>query len=128
MVPNWRIVRESRSAGKCRNADGAQAMVIAADWVSDVLHFWFDETRPDQWCKKDAAFDASIRSRFLALHEVLADRPSEELFREARTALASIIVFDQMSRNMFRNTPRAFATDDKALGIAVAVVAQGLDA
>jgi uncharacterized protein (DUF924 family) len=102
-------------------------MIIAADWVSDVLGFWFEETKPEQWFKKDAAFDASIRRRFLALHEVLATRPSEELFADARTALAAIIVFDQMPRNIFRNTPRAFATDVKALGIAVAAVAQGLD-
>jgi uncharacterized protein (DUF924 family) len=108
--------------------DGAQAMMIAADWVSDVLGFWFEETRPEQWFKKDPAFDASVRRRFLALHEILADRPGEELSSDARTALASIIVFDQMSRNMFRNKPGAFATDGKALGIAVAVVAQGLDA
>lgn len=102
--------------------------MITADWVSDVLGFWFEETRPEQWFKKDPAFDASIRRRFLALHEVQASRPSEELFRDARSALAAIILFDQTSRNMFRDTPTAFATDDKALGIAVAVIAQGFDA
>jgi uncharacterized protein (DUF924 family) len=102
-------------------------MMIAADWVSDVLSFWFEETRPEQWFRKDAAFDESVRRRFLALHEVLASRPSEELFGDARTALAAIIVFDQMPRNMFRDHPQAFATDKKALGIAIAAVARGLD-
>jgi uncharacterized protein (DUF924 family) len=36
-------------------------------------------------------------------------------------------VFDQMPRNMFRDHPHAFATDKKALGIAIAAVARGLD-
>ena len=40
-------------------------------WVGDVLKFWFEQTEPDQWFKKDLAFDASIRERFLGLHEVL---------------------------------------------------------
>lgn len=102
-------------------------MIIAQDWVGDVLAFWFEETPKEQWFKKDAAFDADVRRRFLALHEVLAGRKSEELFADVRTALAAIIVFDQMPRNMFRNSPRAFATDKKAMGVAVAVVARGFD-
>jgi uncharacterized protein (DUF924 family) len=103
-------------------------MIVAEDWPGEVLKFWFEETPREQWFKKDAAFDKEVRRRFLALHEVLAEQTSEDLFADARTALAAIIVFDQMSRNMFRDSPRAFATDEKARGIALAVVAQGLDA
>jgi uncharacterized protein (DUF924 family) len=47
--------------------------------------------------------------------------------RDARTALAAIVVFDQMPRNMFRGTARAFATDPQALDIADAAVASGFD-
>lgn len=102
--------------------------MISADWVGDVLTFWFKETTPEQWFKKDKEFDATVRKRFLALHEVLAARPSEELFADARTALAAVIVFDQMSRNMFRDTPRAFATDGLAFWIAQAAIAKGFEA
>jgi uncharacterized protein (DUF924 family) len=102
--------------------------MISEDWSSDVLEFWFEETKREQWFKKDPAFDAAIRRRFLALHEVLAAYTSEALFANARTALAAIIVFDQMSRNMFRDTPRAFATDARARWIAQGVIAKGLDA
>jgi uncharacterized protein (DUF924 family) len=102
--------------------------MISEDWSADVLEFWFEETKPEQWFKKDPAFDAAIRRRFLALHEVLAAYTSEALFANARTALAAIIVFDQMSRNMFRDTPRAFATDARARWIAQGVIAKGLDA
>jgi uncharacterized protein (DUF924 family) len=96
-------------------------------WVADVLRFWFAETRPEQWFAKDEAFDAEVRRRFLALQEALAARPRETLLRDARTALAGIIVFDQMSRNMFRGTARAFATDQQALAIADAALASGFD-
>jgi len=102
-------------------------MIVPQDWVGEVLKFWFEETPRELWFKKDAAFDKEIRWRFLALHEVLTEQTSEALFADARTALAAIIVFDQMSRNMFRDSPRAFATDEKARGIAMAVVAQGFD-
>ena len=101
--------------------------MMSADWPGDVLTFWFKETQPEQWFKKDKDFDAAIRRRFLALHEVLAAQPNEALFTDARTALAAVIVFDQMSRNMFRDTPRAFATDPLAFWIAQAAIAKGFD-
>lgn len=109
-------------------ASSEKAMMISADWPGEVQTFWFEETRPDQWFKKDKDFDATIRRRFLALHEVLAAQPNEDLFIDARTALAAVIVFDQMSRNMFRDTPRAFATDPLAFWIAQASIAKGFDA
>jgi uncharacterized protein (DUF924 family) len=96
-------------------------------WIEDVLRFWFEEAGPKRWFEKSEPFDADVRRRFLALHEGLAARPSDTLRADARTALAAIIVFDQLPRNMFRGSPRAFATDAKALEIADAVVARGLD-
>jgi len=102
-------------------------MTLQRDWVDDVLGFWFQETRPKQWFTKDEAFDADVRERFLAQHEELAAQPGETFLTDARSALAAIIVFDQMSRNMFRGTPRAFATDTKALQLAAATVAGGFD-
>jgi uncharacterized protein (DUF924 family) len=98
------------------------------DWVGDVLKFWFEVTEPDQWFEKDPTFDASIRERFLGLHEILASRGKKDLLDDAQAALAAVIVFDQMSRNMFRDTPRAFAADPLALSVAEAAIARGFDA
>jgi uncharacterized protein (DUF924 family) len=97
-------------------------------WVGDVLKFWFEETEPDQWFEKDPTFDAGIRERFLGLHEILVSRGNNDLLPYAQTALAAVIVLDQMSRNMFRDTPRAFAADRQALRIAEAAIARGFDA
>jgi uncharacterized protein (DUF924 family) len=92
------------------------------------LTFWFEETEPDRWFEKDPTFDASIRERFLGLHEILVSRGSNGLLAAAPTALAAVIVLDQMSRNMFRDTPRAFAADPQALAVAEAATARGFDA
>jgi uncharacterized protein (DUF924 family) len=97
-------------------------------WVQDVLRFWFEQTRPDQWFEKDRTFDAIIRDRFLGLHETLVFRDNNSLLADAQTALAAVIVLDQMSRNMFRGTPRAFASDEQALWLADAAIARGFDA
>jgi uncharacterized protein (DUF924 family) len=75
----------------------------------------------------DPAFDAAIRERFLPLHEGLVSRADDELVADVRTALAAVIVLDQMSRNMFRGTARAFAADPQALRLAQAAVARGFD-
>jgi uncharacterized protein (DUF924 family) len=97
------------------------------DRVDGVLRFWFEETRPKQWFESSDAFDAEVRSRFVAVHEGLAAEPTPSLLTDARTALAAVIVLDQMSRNMFRGTPQAFAADAKALDLAAAAVALGFD-
>jgi len=97
-------------------------------WVEEVLKFWFEQTEPDQWFEKDAALDASIRECFLGLHEIIVSRASNKLLTDPQTALAAVIVLDQMSRNIFRDTPRAFAADPQALELAEAAIARGFDA
>jgi uncharacterized protein (DUF924 family) len=86
-------------------------------WAKNVLKFWFEQTEPDQWFEKDPTYDARIRERFLGLHEILVSCGNNGLLADAQTSLAAVIVLDQMSPNMFRDTPRAFATDSTgALG------------
>jgi uncharacterized protein (DUF924 family) len=103
--------------------------------VEQVLSFWFGEldeqglAAPEfvrRWWVKDTAFDEEIRGRFGACH-------SAELARQApasgaRGRLASVIVLDQFSRNLFRNTGRMFAADAMALDVAAAALAAGDEA
>jgi uncharacterized protein (DUF924 family) len=106
-----------------------QSPMISEDaWVGEVLNFWFEETEREQWFAKNPAFDATIRERFLGLHEVLVSRGNAGFLVDAQTALAAVIVLDQMSRNMFRDTPRAFAADPLALWVAEAAIVRGFDA
>lgn len=93
----------------------------------EILDFWFVETSPEQWFQKSEAFDRSIRDRFLARYaDVLAGK-YDEWATTPKGVLALIIILDQFSRNMFRDTPAAFTADDKALALAKKAVEAGLD-
>ena len=93
----------------------------------DILQFWFGEINQKQWFRKDDEFDALIAERFSAVHSQ-AKRCELYSWREQpRGRLAEIIVLDQFSRNMFRDTPRAFATDSMALTLAQEAVAEKKD-
>jgi uncharacterized protein (DUF924 family) len=94
-------------------------------WAAAVLQFWFGELTSQQWFKADAAIDERIRARFLVLHDRVAETPDDALLADARGALAAVLVLDQFSRNMFRGSPRAFASDAKALAVAAAAIAKG---
>ena len=99
--------------------------VATPAWVEQVLQFWFGEMTREQWFKRDAAVDDRIRIRFLSLHDQVSAMPNEALLSGPRSALAAVIVLDQFSRNMFRGSPRAFASDAKALALAEAAIANG---
>ncbi|MBR9909445.1 MAG: DUF924 domain-containing protein [Gammaproteobacteria bacterium] len=92
-----------------------------------VIDFWFAEIKPSQRWAKDEAFDRLIANRFGELHRQASDC---ELYHWRETALgrlAEIIILDQFSRNMYRDTPRAFACDPLALALAQEAVAGGFD-
>jgi uncharacterized protein (DUF924 family) len=87
--------------------------------AEEVLRFWFDPSldpgqRSKRWFTKDAAFDAEIRRRFLALYEEAAAARLGAWQGAARECLALVILLDQFPRNMFRGEARAFATDPLA--------------
>jgi uncharacterized protein (DUF924 family) len=94
--------------------------------AQDILHFWFEELDSKQHFVKDPTLDAAIRQRFGATLEA-ASRC--ELFGWRDTPqgrLAEIVVLDQFSRNIFRDTAGAFAQDPLALVLAQELVASGL--
>ena len=100
----------------------------------DVMAFWFGAPGSpergrarDLWFRKDAAFDDAIRTRFGALHAQLAANDGAIRTEAPRELLAAIIVFDQFSRNLFRGSPHAFATDPIARRLARSAIADGLD-
>jgi len=93
--------------------------------MDEVLEFWF--THSDRWWDKDAAFDAEIRQRFGELHAEVSRGEHEDWRATPRGALAYVIVLDQFSRNMFRGTPGAFASDPQALAAARDALARGVD-
>tara|TARA_R110002049_G_scaffold223336_2_gene394976 strand:+ start:112 stop:657 length:546 start_codon:yes stop_codon:yes gene_type:complete len=93
-----------------------------------VLDFWFEALTPAQWFKKDLAVDRTISERFGALHARAAQCEYFAWRQTAQGRLAEIIVLDQFSRNIYRDDPRAFATDALALALAQEAVAAQTDA
>lgn len=100
---------------------------MQSDWVAQIVGYWFEELKPDAWFRNDERVDAAIRERFGVLYEELAQTRPEQLATPLECA-AAVIVLDQFPRNMFRGTPRAFATDTLALAISQCAIAAGFDA
>jgi uncharacterized protein (DUF924 family) len=95
-------------------------------WVTEVLHFWFEELGARDWFAKRDDIDEQIRNRFLDLHESLAEHEGS-VPTKPRSLLAAVIVLDQFSRNLFRGTPRAFAADPVARRLSRTTIGQGFD-
>lgn len=93
----------------------------------DVLHFWFQELDPQMRFAKNAELDRKIRDRFLPTYRDVAAGKTTSWRNTPEGRLAEIIVLDQFSRNMFRDSPEAFAADSLALELAQAAVAAGAD-
>ena len=95
--------------------------------ANDILRFWFEELTEKQHFTKDTALDALIRTRFGDTLEAAAQCELYAWRSTPQGALAEIIVLDQFSRNIFRDTPRAFAQDALALALAQTLVASKQD-
>jgi len=94
---------------------------------TEVIKFWFEEISQAQWWKKDNQFDQLIASRFSEVHGQ-ASRCELNHWRDtAEGRLAEIIVLDQFSRNIYRDSPLSFATDSLALAVAQEAIRGGAD-
>jgi uncharacterized protein (DUF924 family) len=95
----------------------------------EVLDFWFagdPSTHREEWFKQSTAFDTAC-SRFAAALSDARRGALDHWTATPRGTLALIILLDQFSRNLHRNSPEAFAADAKAIGIARLAVNGGLD-
>ncbi|ALN72401.1 MULTISPECIES: DUF924 family protein [unclassified Aureimonas] len=89
-----------------------------------IVDFWRD-LGPERWFARDDELDATIAQRFGDVYERAAAGELDAWAEEPNGALALVLLLDQFPRNMFRGTPRAFATDEKALRLAKAALARG---
>jgi uncharacterized protein (DUF924 family) len=92
-----------------------------------ILAFWREAGR-ERWYKRNDAFDAEVKHRFLALWEKAATGTLASWEDSDDGALALVIVLDQFPRNIFRGTPEAFASDALARDVARRAIAGGADA
>ncbi|MEO7208276.1 MAG: DUF924 family protein [Steroidobacteraceae bacterium] len=101
--------------------------IESVSWIQAVDQFWFDELGPADWFGGGPRIDAAVRERFSGLRDELKkNSPSgDQLGSEG--VVAAVIVFDQFSRNLFRKSSEAYATDRLALALASQGVERGLD-
>jgi uncharacterized protein (DUF924 family) len=95
--------------------------------LEDVLDFWFAEGRQPQWFKRSAAFDAEVR-RALGPHlEAALGGRYVDWRRSPRGCLALVLLLDQVPRNLYRDTPRAFVNDPAARAVTRHALAERFD-
>ncbi|HHH29762.1 MAG TPA: DUF924 domain-containing protein [Polyangiaceae bacterium] len=99
-----------------------------SETIESVLEFWLGELGADgraspemvgRWWRKSDAFDQEIRDRFLSVHAAIANDQLEGWHETPRGRLAYVIVLDQFSRNMFRDTPQMYAEDKRCQRVAL---------
>jgi uncharacterized protein (DUF924 family) len=98
--------------------------------AQEVLRFWFGPTprvARDVWFRKDAAFDTTVRSRFGGATIAALDGAYRDWTATPHGTLARVLLLDQFTRNVFRDTPRSFAGDREALAMSTAAVDAGHD-
>ena len=94
-------------------------------WAAELLHFWFHRLRPDQWFGRNDLCDAALCRRFARELSMLRRRSAGEFMRDPLTARAAILLFDQLPRNLHRDSGLAFASDPLARAICKGAIARG---
>ncbi|MDX3900533.1 MAG: DUF924 family protein [Sphingobium sp.] len=100
---------------------------VTADWAAALLHFWFNEVGEEGWWRHDAALNRLCLARWRDLWEEKRGLPAETFLDRADDALAAVLLFDQIPRNMFRGDAKAFDSDPLARAVARGAIAQGYD-
>ncbi len=104
--------------------------------VNNIIVFWFgaldadsmpSEEAMQRWWQKDAEFDNVIKERFLPLVEKASAGELDDWLNDARGCLAYIILLDQFTRNMYRDSEAMYQHDTKAQAAAINAVLNGLD-
>lgn len=97
-----------------------------AEWRA-VLDFWLLQIGPYKWFSRDDALDEQIRNKFAASHKKAVAGALKSWRAAPQGCLGEIIVLDQFSRNLYRDNPRAFASDGQAREILELALARGFD-
>lgn len=93
----------------------------------DIYQFWFVSCSESDWWNKSASFDLKVKSQFHVHHRMAMHGELAHWRQDPIGALCEIIILDQFSRNMFRDTPDAFSSDPIALCLAQHAIDKGFD-
>lgn len=83
----------------------------------DVIAFWFEEISPDEWFKKDTSFDTMLSVRAGTIVKKALNGQLDFWSKSIEGTVGLVLLLDQFTRNIFRDSPQAFAGDEMALAI-----------
>ena len=92
----------------------------------DIFEYWLS-IEPKKWFRKDDDVDAAIGKKFSDTLRDASQGKLDHWLEEPNSALALIIVLDQFSRNLNRNSPLAFAEDTRTAHLVRTIIGQDLD-
>ena len=93
--------------------------------AQNILDFWFKESLAEELFRKKDSFDQKIRDKFFNDYEKAITNEYDDWQDEPKYCLALIILLDQFTRNIFRQSARAFSGDEMALAISLRCVDRG---
>lgn len=95
--------------------------------IDEILQFWFEDIEHSCWFKKDLRFDRELERRFGDVLTLAKNDQLDDWCDSPRGCLALIILLDQFSRNIYRETSRSFEADPKALQLTLDGIEKGFD-
>lgn len=95
--------------------------------AADITDFWLDEVGPQGWYMPPEGLDDQIRDRYAAHTETALEGGYDAWCHTPEGTLAVLILLDQFPRNMYRDTARAFAYDERARAICKWAIWRGQD-
>lgn len=117
-----------------RDSCTGDAPEAPSDWATELLDFWFGQpgdpefNRPRKiWFRKDPNFDRTIGNRWSNVAARAATGHLDAWMERVEGCLALTLALDQLPRNLYRNTPQAFASDAKARQVAARAIDRGFD-
>lgn len=111
-------------------------MSLTSDLATSIVAFWLGPSldgpdaafaRKDWWYRGGEAVDNEILARFGELVPRACVGALHEWDRTATGSLALVILLDQFTRNLYRNTPEAYIGDPLAFEIVEKTIDQKLD-
>ena len=97
-------------------------------WAADLLHVWFEQLGPGDWFGGPSAqVDTMLAQRFGRVLEALGLQPATTFLTDPKLARAAILLFDQVPRNIYRGSARAYTFDPLAIALCRGAIARGWD-
>ena len=96
-----------------------------SSWSQSILSFWFEETRPRQWFRQSNQFDELVTQRFGDLSVVAQRGGLLDWEMDSCSCLALVLLLDQFSRQIWRDSVLAYEGDARALRLSQSALKQG---